>query len=226
MKLIPLLLITLYTCLPGIAQDNLDSEFYDALEKAEAKYRVGKAALIKKADRVVVYLVDFDGISDEDVFGGGDDSETISIAPCCKRTKILSTKEIGAGDRKKLLETLSKKIAEPEHTGGAFCHFPIHGIRIYAGENLLHEGTFCWVCGNFAFSYPLGSGWLDTNAELKKIFTKLIPIPQSELDRFHKKHPGAKPKGKQGGADQPATARESKPEDNSKPKPESEGRPQ
>ena len=113
MKLIPLLLITLYTCLQCIAQDDLDSEFYDALEKAEAKYRVGKAALIKKADRVVVYLVDFDGISDEDVFGGGDDSETISIAPYGKRTKILSTKEIGAGDRKRLLETLSKKIAEP-----------------------------------------------------------------------------------------------------------------
>ena len=206
MKLIPLLLITLYTCLQCIAQDDLDSEFYDALEKAEAKYRVGKAALIKKADRVVVYLVDFDGISDEDVFGGGDDSETISIAPYGKRTKILSTKEIGAGDRKRLLETLSKKIAEPEHTGGAFCHFPIHGIRIYAGEDLLHEGTFCWVCGNFAFSYPGGAGWLDTNAQLKKIFAEIIPIPQSELDRFHKKYPGTKPKGEQDSAPNPLPA--------------------
>ena len=37
MKLIPLLLITLYMCLPCIAQDDLDFEFYDALEKAEAK---------------------------------------------------------------------------------------------------------------------------------------------------------------------------------------------
>ncbi len=195
MKLIPLLLIALFACLPCIAQQDLDSEFYDALEKIEAKYRADKAELIKEADRVVVYLVDFDGISDEDIFA--DDDETIAIAPYGKRTKILSTKEIGAGDRKRLLETLSNKIAEPEHTGGALCHFPIHGIRIYAGEDLLHEGTFCWVCKNFAFSYPQGSGWLDTDAELKNIFTKLIPIPQSELDRFHKKYPGAKPKGKQ-----------------------------
>ena len=133
MKLISLHLITLCICLPCIAQDDLDSEFYDALEKAEAKYRVDKAALIKKADRVVVYLVDFDGISDEDVFGGGDYSETISIAPYGGRTKVLSTKEIGASDRKRLLETLGKKIAEPKHTGEAFCHFPIHGIRIYDG---------------------------------------------------------------------------------------------
>ena len=214
MKRIPLLLITLCTCVPCIAQDDLDSEFYDALEKTKAKYRVGKAALIKKADRVVVYLVGFDGISDEDVFGGGDDRETILIAPYGKRTKILSTKEIGEADRKRLLETLSNKIAEPEHTGGAFCHFPVHGIRIYDEEDLLHEGTFCWVCGNFAFSYPQGSGLLDMNGDLKKIFTKLIPIPQSELDRFHKKYPGAKSKGEQDGADQPDTTSESKPKPN------------
>ena len=195
MKLIPLLLIALYACLPCIAQDDLDSKFYDALEKAEAKYRVGKAALIKKADRVVVYLVSFDGISDEDIFG--DESESISIAPYGKRTEILKTRQIEADDRKMFLDVLSATIAEPEHTGGADCHFPIHGIRIYAGEELLHEGTFCWVCGNFSFSYPQGSAWLDTNAELKEIFTSLVPIPQTELDRFHKKYPSAKPKGEQ-----------------------------
>jgi len=222
MKSILLLILALYACPLCVAQEDLDSEFYDALEKIKAKYRVGKAQLIKKADRVVIYLVDFDGISDEDIFA--DDDETIAIAPYDKRTKILSTKEVQAEDRKVLLVALSKKIAEPEHTGGAFCHFPIHGIRVYAGENLLHEGTFCWVCGNFAFSYPQGSGWLDTNAALKKIFTKLIPIPKSELDRFHKKYPGAKPKGEQGVAPQSATRSKAKPEGNDKPQPESEER--
>jgi hypothetical protein len=191
-------LTALFASLPCFAQNDLDSEFYDALEKAEAKYREGKAAQIRKADRVVVYLVDFDGISDEDAFGFGDESETISIAPYDKRTKILNSKEVGDVDRKRLLEALSKKIAEPEHSGGAFCHFPIHGVRIYSGDELLHEGTFCWVCGNFGFSYPQGSGWLDTNADLKEIFTILMPIPQSELDRFHKKYPSAKPKGESG----------------------------
>ena len=80
------------------------------------------------------------------------------------------------------------------------CHFPIHGIRVYTGDDLLHEGTFCWVCGNFSFSYPQGSGWLDTNVELKEIFTNLAPIPQSEMDRFYKKYPSVKPKGEQDGA--------------------------
>jgi len=198
MKLISSLLLFLCTCLPCHAQGNLDSEFYDALEKIEAKYRAGKAKLIKKADRVVVYIVDFDGIADEDIFANED--ETIAIAPYGKQTKILNAKEIEAGDRKRLLDLLSKTIAEPRHTGGAMCHFPIHGIRVYTGDDLLHEGTFCWVCGNFSFSYPQGSGWLDTNVELKEIFTKLAPIPQSEMDRFYKKYPSVKPKGEQDGA--------------------------
>ena len=75
MRLFLSLLIGFFACLPCIAQNEIDSEFYDGLEKVEAKYRAGKAELIKKADRVVVYLVDFDGISDEDAFGGGDDSD-------------------------------------------------------------------------------------------------------------------------------------------------------
>ena len=224
MRLFLSILIGLFACLPCIAQNELDSDFYNGIEKVEAKYRAGKAELIKKADRVVVYLVDFDGITDEDAFGGGDDSETILIAPYEKRTKILSTKEIGEVDRRKLLDVLSAAIAKPEHSGGAFCHFPIHGVRIYAGEELLHEGTFCWVCGNFSFSYPQGSGWLDTNADLKAIFETVIPVPQSELDRFYTKYPGTKPKGEQGGTGQPATRPQSKSEGSDQPQPEAEGR--
>ena len=102
-------------------------------------------------------------------------------------------------------------------------HFPIHGIRIYSGEELLHEGTFCWVCGNFSFSYPQGSAWLDSNAEF---YERLLPIPQSELDRFHKKYPGAQPKGEQDGTGQPATRSESTSDDGKKSQPESEGRSQ
>ena len=222
MKILSTILIALFVCHPAMAQDDLDSNFYADLEKIEAKYRAGKAELIRKADRVVVYLVDFDEVTDENAFA--DESKSISIAPYSKRTKILSSVELGAGDRKKLLDTLSKKIAEPEHTAGAFCHFPIHGIRIYACDDLLHEGTFCWVCGNFGFSYPQGSDWLDTYAELNEIFARLLTIPQAELDRFHKKYPGAKPNGEHDGTRQPATRSESKSEGNQSPNAETEGR--
>ena len=222
MKLILTIFFAIFASLPCIAQNDLDSEFYDGIEKVEAKYRSSKAALIKKADRVIVYLVDFDGISKGDEFD--EEVESISIAPYRSVTKILEKKEIEENDRKKLLDILSAAIAKPEHSGGAFCHYPIHGVRVYAGEELLHEGTFCWVCGNFSFSYPQGSSWLDTSADLKAIFTSILPVPQAELDRFHEKYPGAKPKGEQGGTGQPATRPESKSEGGDKPQPEAEGR--
>ena len=87
-----------------------------------------------------------------------------------------------------------KQFEKPAHGGGAMCHFPIHGLRIYKGEKVLYEGTFCWMCSNFSIQYPRGTAWLDTSADLKKLFTKLMPIPQTEMDRFYKKYPGAKPK--------------------------------
>ena len=147
MRLFLSLLIGFFACHPCIAENDLDSEFYHGIEKVRAKYRAGKAELIKKADRVVVYLVDFDGISDEDASGGADDGETISIAPYAQRTKILSTKEIGEVARRRLLDALSAAIAEPEHSGGALCHLPILGVRIYGGVELLHDGRFWWVLG-------------------------------------------------------------------------------
>jgi len=57
---------------------------------------------------------------------------------------------------------------------------------------------------------------------LQKIFTKLIPIPKAELDRFYKKYPGIKPKGEQGVAPQSATHSESKSEGDDNPQPDSE----
>jgi hypothetical protein len=165
-------------------------EVYTAdIQRAEAKYRAGEAELFRKADRVVVYLLDFDGLKDDAALS--DDEQWISVAPYSAHTKILDTKELEEKDRKPLLEALCTQIALPQHGGGAACHFPIHGIRVYQGENVLYTGTFCWVCHNFGFRYPQSTGWLDTTPELKEIFTTLMPIPQKELDRFQEKYPAA-----------------------------------
>ncbi len=39
-----------------------------------------------------------------------------------------------------------------EIDGGAFCHFPIHGVRVYAGDAIIFYSSFCWKCSNFALS--------------------------------------------------------------------------
>ena len=170
------------------------------LEKAKARYRVNQAAVLKKADRVVLYLVSFDGFTNGSL---DDDGGEIHIGPYNRWTKILKKRELEQIDSTKVLTALTKQIAEPEQSGGAFCHYPIHGIRIYKGDELLHEGTFCWVCSNFGFDYPNDSDWLDTTDELKTLFTKLLPIPQEELERFHEEYPQRKRKGEQDVAEQP-----------------------
>ena len=70
-------------------------------------------------------------------------------------------RRIPGDDRKKLLDALSSAIATPEQSGGALCHFSIHGVRIYRGKELFYEGTFCWFCKNFSFGYPSSASWLE-----------------------------------------------------------------
>ncbi|MEM9235715.1 MAG: hypothetical protein AAGB14_02990, partial [Verrucomicrobiota bacterium] len=194
MKTLQLLFALLMVPILACAEGHPDDVFYTDLKRIEAKYRISKARLIKKADRVIIYLVDFDGIKDAEIEVFGDDEDEISVAPYGGETRVLKSKEVVGEERKTLLAALGDQIAKPDHSGGAFCHYPIHGIRVYSGEEVLHEGTFCWVCSNFSFSYPQGASWLDTTPRLKEVFTSLLPIPQKELDRFHKKYPGAEPK--------------------------------
>jgi hypothetical protein len=36
-----------------------------------------------------------------------------------------------------------------DRLGGAFCHYPAYGFRLYRGDQLLFETTVCWECQNF-----------------------------------------------------------------------------
>ncbi len=176
------------------AEEEPESVYYEELDLVEAKYRSSKAKMILKASRVVIYLVDFEGSSETDLDPFSDKAEAITVIDYERKADVLLSKELDAKQRKNLLGVLSKQIAKPKHGGGAMCHYPIHGIRIYDDNKILHEGTFCWVCKNFSYNYPRSSSWLDTTPELEKIFNDLMPIPQKELDRFHNKHPQKKTK--------------------------------
>ncbi len=175
----------------ALAEETKREGFDEESDEAKIEFRAGFSKQLNKADRVVLYLVDFDTSGDEQK--ELDEEDSILIGPKKGRARILDEKELKKKDRAPLLELLSDIIAEPEHSGGAFCHFPIHGIRIYRGKEIIHEGTFCWVCKNFGFTYPVGSQWLDTSPELEKLFQKQIPVPKKELDRFYEKFPSLKP---------------------------------
>lgn len=187
MKTIRPLLALLLTASLTPADEYSDKAFSDDLEKIEAKYRASKAQQIRKADRVMIYLVDFSAINKKanDPFAMGDD--VITISSSIGTTTILKSKELDQAARTKLLNLLADQMANPKHGGGETGHFPTHGIRVYSSTTILHEGTFCWMCKNFYFTYPKGSSWLDTTPELKEAITGLMPIPRDQFKRLSRK---------------------------------------
>ena len=134
MRLLRILsMVFLAAWLPANAADqSLEGEFYAELQQIEAKYRAGKAEQLRAADRVIIYLVDFERIEDggDDPFDDLEEEEVISVVPYESRTKILKQKVLGQAGRDQLLPLLAAQVAKPEHSGGAMCHFPIHGLRV------------------------------------------------------------------------------------------------
>jgi hypothetical protein len=97
-----------------------------------------------------------------------------------------------------LLPTLqaSLKLAEPS---GVLCHYPIHGIRVWKGEEILLQSSICWHCGNMGFDYPDGAGFITIEMrELKQICDELLPIPEKEIERFKLRRFGSSKKGSEG----------------------------
>jgi hypothetical protein len=188
-------------------RQKLIDKFFDGIEGVRADYRKSYSKDLKKCDRVTIYLLDFDDIKEtRDPFSGEkEEKQRMRICRYGDRAvAILKEKKLNEKEKERILTVIAKQVSVEEQYGGAFCHFPIHGIRAYSGEQLLLESTFCWVCGNFGFEYPDGSQWLDTTGQMEEIFNEYLPIPQSEIERFRKKYPSALPdKGEPAGTGQP-----------------------
>jgi hypothetical protein len=189
MKL-PLFIILLLSSFEVFADMQKPTDiFFEKLEVIRAEYRKGFSEELKKCDRIYIYLVDFDDIIDTFDPFSGDDEKRIRIHPYGHQsTKILKEKELTVAEKKIILAVLADQISVETQHGGAFCHFPIHGLKAYSGDRLLLESTFCWKCGNFGFDYPNGAQWLDATKEMEVVFKQLLPIPESEITRFRQKH--------------------------------------
>ncbi|TWU51537.1 hypothetical protein Poly59_31290 [Rubripirellula reticaptiva] len=172
------------------AQDTSPRNAYESrIETARHEYRKAISKQIRSAKSVELVLLRFDDVKKPDPFN--DDESRFPIAPYGATCGIISTKKLNADECKDLLLALADQIEKRSHTGGAFCHYPIHGIRIYtaaiddaANSDTIYTGSFCWVCKNFGFAYPDSAEWLDTTSSLHDIFNKLLPIPDEELRRF------------------------------------------
>lgn len=192
-----------------------ESRFFEAKSKIESDYRRDLAALLAKGDRIEVFLLDFemeDTPSDFLFWDTRLEEDEFPIIPYGSKSKILKRSILTAGQRSDFLPALQKVVGiQGEIDGGALCHFPIHGVRVFSGNKVIFQTSFCWACNNFAIRYPDAPAWVGIRGgELFDAFNKIIPIPQSELERFDAKFgkKGSKPETK---ADQAAPSDGEKP---------------
>lgn len=152
-------------------------------ERLQQEFRIRFAKVLAKADHAELLLLKFDTTEEEKK---GDGSTLLSLGSgSSSSVRILQTKVLEPGTLKEFLPLLAATVATPD-TGSPMCHYPIHGIRLRAGDQLLFETSLCWMCGNYPFTYPDGSSayvGFESKA-LQTFINRQLPIPKEESSRF------------------------------------------
>ena len=178
-----IILVSLISC----AAEDIDEKFLWKLDAIRTEFRRDLAKEILSADKVELSVVKFDALSKG---GFVNKSETIAIHIGGKRCEVLQKKNLLEKEKSSVLKALTTQLVNPKAENSVFCHYPIHGLKVWKKDKLVFESSFCWVCNNFYLELPRGYIELATTEEMKSVFNKLLPIPKSEMERFKKKYPG------------------------------------
>lgn len=176
------------------------NKFVEEKRNAEAAYRSRLAEAFRLVDWAEVMLLDFEvepkpkGREVGEFFGEveGFERRTHLFVPNYDAySRIIKTKKMEGDSLKQLVSAVDEVFKEPIQGRGPLCHFPIHGIRLYIGDELFFETSFCWHCSNY-FMRMTGEWdgmWVDFRGEkLEEFLKKEMPIPKAELDRFNAKY--------------------------------------
>lgn len=166
------------------------SEFNRGVDELLLAYRKRVADLITKATRVEVCLLDF-SLGGEKRTAPAQGMFNVGPGPFSKETAILASHACTAGEMKELLPLLSQALTGMSAQGGYGCHFPVHGLRVWIGEEVAFQTSICWYCCSFGMDYGKGPVWVNHTPgfkDLKPVLLRLIPIPEDEVTRFKKDH--------------------------------------
>jgi hypothetical protein len=169
------------------------SQYFSGLEKARSDYRRDLAAALSKAERIEIYLLDFETEQTPSNFLFWENQlpeDEFPIIPHGSKSKVLKRVVLTREQRAEFVPLLRKAIdAEVDMGKMTLCHYPIHGVRFSSGEDVHFQSSFCWVCRNFVIPYPGDAGWMGLEGgELQLAFERLLPIPRSEMERFKAKY--------------------------------------
>jgi hypothetical protein len=174
---------------PGVERlEKAETQFWTDQKKVEADFRKGLAEAIESADKIEVFLLEFDSLKEDEIDfspeSRGEDPR-FPISPYKSSAKILKRRALTSDELKDLRPALMAVVGIEKETGGSFCHFPVHGLRVFEGESVIFESSFCYFCENFYIRYPSEAHWFGMSSKaFETIMKRLIPIPESELKRF------------------------------------------
>ena len=120
------------------------------------------------------------------------------IKPYASYSRILKRRRLTGALVEECRDDVVALLKSPKDGGGAWCHYPIHGIRMATKEGeVIFQTSICYFCGNYYFSYPDSenledevqvSEWVGFHGDKLEAFLKReMPIPQAEMDRFKAK---------------------------------------
>jgi hypothetical protein len=171
----------------GLLRLSANRKYSKALLSIRADYRARLADIIGSANRITVHLLDFkmDGKPESE-----DDATHFFISPYQRYASILQTRELPEKERAAGVSHLQRLLRTRGDEGwSAFCHYPIHAVRVYLDDDLLFRSSFCWECTNYFVQYPddadSSATWVGLKDQaLEDFFKAQMPIPQAEIDRF------------------------------------------
>jgi tetratricopeptide (TPR) repeat protein len=171
--------------------------YHEITKAARGEHREKLATSLLEADHAEIFLLDFDIVPNKQLsrltaHQSGLDripGTKFPIYPMGTTADVLDRKTLTKEQLVPLLPHLAAAV-RTEEGGHDWCHFPIHGLRLYRGKEEVFESSFCWVCSTFTLLYPDHS---DLHAvrdeELQRLIEQWMPVPATELDRFKAKHP-------------------------------------
>lgn len=169
-------------------------KFFKAKRAIEADYRTRLADIIGYANRVELFLLDFEPTSDLEKIP---EPDRFYVTPYKSAAKILNrvkAKPDVADLAKQHFQRLLRTREDRE--GGALCHMPVHGVRFFKDNNLLFQTSLCWMCSNYFVTYPDDyetATWVGMHDEaLKAFFLQQMPIPADLRERFETTYPSPK----------------------------------
>lgn len=68
-----------------------------------------------------------------------------------KSTAVFATLDLEGAELDKFIECWEYQAVSID--GGAMCHDPPYGFRLYAGDKLVTETSICWHCSNFVMNH-------------------------------------------------------------------------